>query len=115
MIAPWAYKPVAMSVAATPTLHGGPFGSPVLGIAVRYGIFYRHGNEKQCSHVHQTSFSLNDYIIASGCLIRTRLSIACDKKTRIAEHRAIGERVHNLERSFPRSLRPIELEKHTGD
>ena len=32
MMAPWAYKPVEMSVTATPTLDGGRSGSPVLGI-----------------------------------------------------------------------------------
>lgn len=30
IMAPWAYKPVAISVAATPTLAGGRSGSPVL-------------------------------------------------------------------------------------
>jgi hypothetical protein len=35
MMAPWVYKPVAMSVAATPTLAGGRSGSPVLRILIR--------------------------------------------------------------------------------
>ena len=30
MMAPCAYRPVEMSVTATPTLLGGPVGSPVL-------------------------------------------------------------------------------------
>ena len=75
MIAPWAYNPVAISVAATPTLHGGPSGSPVLG--PRRVILYPGAEMgKEDSHVHQASFSFDDHIIPSGRLERASLAIS---------------------------------------
>ena len=81
MMAPWVYKPVEMSVTATPTLDGGRSGSPVLGAihSFREQAFHRYW---QCSsHMHKPGFPLDHDIIARRCSIWACLSVALGPPT----------------------------------
>ena len=86
MIAPWVYKPVAISVTATPTLHGGPSGSPVLHRKrneMEMRRVKRQGGRQMAIvqslrtyvHVHKSRLTLNDDVVSRVMTIRPRLSI----------------------------------------
>jgi hypothetical protein len=79
IMAPCAYSPVAMSVAATPTLTGGRPGSPVLCMAnsmrknvtplsdIQESAFY--------GHVHKTCFALDNHVVACSGPVWSSLTI----------------------------------------
>jgi hypothetical protein len=71
MIAPCAYRPVAMSVVATPTLHGGPSGSPVLSYCQCTMLAEVAGD----AHMHEACLGLDDHVIARCLGVGARLSV----------------------------------------
>lgn len=75
MMAPWVYKPVATSVAATPTLHGGPFGSPVLPEGQR-----AHRMQTDYTHVHEPRLSLNNDIVTCSFRVGPCLPVASNAR-----------------------------------
>ena len=87
MITPCVYSSVAMSVAATPILHGGPLHSPVLCVArgQQSASAQEEGRRKSrdCAlHVHEARFHLDDDIVPRCLPIRVRLFVACTAAVR---------------------------------